>query len=809
MPTFTGNIYDLGQYVQGVTETNYTPHIWYDQSKNYKNGTNIFEDLSVPIGLMLGDSEDDVWSYEEILNEIMQYLNLHIMMIGFDYYIFDWNTPRTEVNIEWLDIMTGETKIETFNIINVTKDMYGGDDTQITMDDVYNQIQVTDNIEKLDDVIESPFDNNNLIPLNAKTQYMTEFGSDGADGKTFVPFVTLVQTGSAANELPARFNEDVTWTKEWWMQIYKNNNWSFKLNNVDNYSEIPTDGNGLNYDCWRMLKKLYNTPFYSGIVGFGSGDKVNNKNMTNIQNIDVKDKYICIAINGNGVDGSSNSEYPQPSTYTTFPNDNDVQNCGLNIEYNFPQDGNYSPADENITNYIVFSGDILMTIPQQMCGVSGFRPHIYEDDWVEFKTYQERYNKQTLDANDNKAKYCDYYVFTRKNNNFITFKTYARWNPSEIISGYDFRGHLTPSAANDDHGTWYQQLYYKNYNATHTDNRAEGDILVSPPIVDGNLAKRFKYALGSNTYYGQYDVIKYVDVLACQLKIGDKYCDESYDSEGNKVFSWKTTDELIAEQKYHVMNGNPIYDAYVYLAINIDDGEYLIGDSHKIYNNIYANMGLDNTTGMAIPIKNSDHLSGELRFKIIGPVNNTWDNGIRRHPTWFRHTKLTANEVPILPHVGQIWIKSFDVKLVSDKGKQTSNTDNDIIYVSDEQKKFINKHDDTEFKFTTALTAEEAAAMQVEITANKSDVIGPDNIPILYITNTVTDETDKPEKHYVDAYYNEYKDTHIMVDTTLHNSNRIKYFNKYRIGYLNKSFFIQTQEYNVKTDKKLLTLKEI
>ena len=99
--------------------------------------------------------------------------------------------------------------------------------------------------------------------------------------------------------------------------------------------------------------------------------------------------------------------------------------------------------------------------------------------------------------------------------------------------------------------------------------------------------------------------------------------------------------------------------------------------------------------------------------------------------------------------------------------------------------------------------------MQVEITANKSDVIGPDNIPILYITNTVTDETDKPEKHYVDAYYNEYKDTHIMVDTTLHNSNRIKYFNKYRIGYLNKSFFIQTQEYNVKTDKKLLTLKEI
>lgn len=813
MSTYSGTIYEMGQQIPGVVSTIYTPHIWYDQSKNYKNGTNIFEDLFVAEGLTLGEEEDKIWNYDELLMEILQYLNLHIIQVGYDYYIFDWNTPRNEMNIEWLDIFTGDTKIDTFRNINITANMYGSDDTQITIDDVYNQIQVKDDIEKLETVIESPFNEDGLTALNTKQQYMTEYGTTGSDGKSFAHYAWLLRTDDASNISQdsqinsSWYDPELCWTRKWYMQVYKNKNWSFYKNNVDNYSVIPTDLDGKYYNCWMLTKRLFDEPFSSGIVGFGSGSKITNKNSANIENIEIKDKYICIAINGNGYDGVEGA-YPVPSGTVIFPNDNDIENCGLKIDYNYPTDATYSPADPNVTNYLVFSGDILMTVPKQVMGIRGFRPHIYNDEFVYFSAYQDYYNRETLDANENRGLYVDYNVFYRSKNNFITAKSYIQYRPNQIVSGYDYRGCLSPVDGTDDKGAYYNQLFYKNRDGAELDNRDAGNIYVSPPIVYDGLDKRFNYSIDKKSVFDT-DVIQYVDVLACQLRIGNKYCCEDHDSTGRKTFTWKTTDELEQERLYEVNPGGDImYKAYIYLAINIDDGQYLIGESHPIYNNIDATMNVDKLTGMAIPMKNTDNLSGDLHFSIIGPVNNTWDGGIYRHKTWFRHSSITESQRNILPHVGQIWIKKFDVKLASDNGKEVINDENDIIYCSDEQRKFINKKDDIDFKFTTALTAAEASAMHVEYAINRSDVSDSDGIQILDINNTVTGETDKPEKHYVDAYYTEYCDPKIKVDTTLHNSNKINIFNKYAINYLNRTFYIQKTEYDVIKDKKKITFKE-
>ena len=321
---------------------------------------------------------------------------------------------------------------------------------------------------------------------------------------------------------------------------------------------------------------------------------------------------------------------------------------------------------------------------------------------------------------------------------------------------------------------------------------------------------------GKYSYYakdGGWDVIPYVDILACTLQIGDKYCVETVQN-GKKHFEWYSEQELKNMNMYTALgDGNVIYNAFIYLAVNIDDGQYLIGESHDIYNNVSTNMNLDKS-GMAIPLPANEHLHGELRFAILGPVNNTWDAGVRRHPTWFRHTTYTPNVISILPHVDKIYIEKFDVALVSDNGKKVSNEENDIIYMSDEIRKYTKRKDDINFKFNTALTANEAAAMGVKPILAKSTVLNmTTGDAILNIVNNATSETDKPERFYVDAYWREYNDPRMVVNTALKDTNSFEYldvtqFNKLQLSFIDgKTFFVTKTERDLKNEKINITLK--
>lgn len=776
-------------------------NIYYDQSKSYGDYTNIFEGLMISESLFLGEDEGDVWTNEEILEEIMKYFNLHIIQQRDNFYMFDWDTLRTKNIVTWLNINNGSTSVTHQSTTPLLKSQYAGDDTQLSIADVYNQIQLTDDITELETVLNSPLDDDNMLPLIPKMKYLVEYGTNGCEVDAMEALTTLARDNGTPQN-------DKAYTREWWMQIYNNERWSFKLNNTDNYSHIPTSAGAI-VNPSQFLKWIYETPFSSALLGFGSGSKVTNKNNQNIENIDVKDKYLVLNISGNGIDEkSANRTYRDrdywPSGWTLdnhppFPNEDTLEDLNMEIAYNFTTDASYSPVNDAVTHYLVFSGEMLMTTPQATLGVSGFDPHAsWTDPLGAWHVYRERVNMETGYANENKGDYCDFKAFTRKNNNYITAKTHLKLPKQPEDPGYPWFGSMTADES-DDRGHYYMQRYFNNLNSSYTETADEGHIYLSPPIVQGDLDKRFNYSVGEKTSYFQNDVVKYVDILACELKIGDKWCVEDHNAAGDKNFTWMTAEEIQQQS---------IQYPYIYIAINIDDGQYLIGDSHKIYNNIYSNMYLENTTGMAIPITAQDGLTGNMSFKIIGPVNSTWDQGIRRHLTWFRHTTYTPNSVSILPHVGQIWIKNFDVKLVSDHGKQDIGADDDIVYCSDEQNRFVKKKDDIEFKITTALTVEEAAVLGVSVTANRSDVIGADTgIPITAVTNELTNETDKPEKFYVDAYYREYCDPKIVMESTLHDG---AILTRKSVGYLDdRVFLIQAMEHNVRRATIKITAKEI
>lgn len=820
---YSGTVYDAGTVIPGYVTSVYTPHVWYDQSKRYKSFNNIFEKLMVSEGMILGESEDDMWTMEEILEEVLKYLNLHIVQHGLDYYIFDWETSKTDTQVVWLDIFTGDTMTSTYNIVNVPISAYGSDDTQLTIDEVYNQVSVKDDITEMDDVIFSPLDSKQLTDLTYPQKYVTEYAAPGEGKTAFNMFYDMVRN----NAIPEENKWTSAYKKNWYMKLKKAAYWDFLKNGQDVYNHLPMDGNGKYYNQWQLPKHLFNTPLTACLLSYGAGDEFSKNNIQEKENVSKYDDYICINVGGNGSDEKSihqSSDFYDAAP-TMFPQENDLKNSGLEIRYKYTTDGNYSPASEEVCNYLVFGGKFMLTTPHECTGGNGTKDGNFIRDKAHgffistISSIEDYYNKRTDDANKGNVggNYFDWMVFKRKNN---LFSMYSQWSNSASTAREQNQYKCVSNPKNDS-GAYYGLLFYDTAYPDQPDHENRNMTNLMPPFDRGGWSKRFRYDINKYSYLydsgTDYDIIPCVDVLACQLQIGDKFCREVPVQRvengirySDKTYEWISAQDLYDNGDYYLLpDGSVRYEAYINLSMDIDNGQYVIGEEHEMWNNIETKMGLGDKKGIAIPLPYSEHLSGELKFSILGPVNNTWDNGIRRHPTWFRGTHVTQNYLSILPHVGQIWIKQFSVELCSDRGKNIEYEDADIVYRSDEQKKFINKKDDIEFRFTTALTGAEAATMKVNYTQNRSDVADDEGNPVLSITDVHTQETDKPEKIYVDAYYREYCEPRTILETTVHDGSISNPFNKYNISFMNgKTYYFVSEEKNVVTNKTKLKLKE-
>ena len=207
-------------------------------------------------------------------------------------------------------------------------------------------------------------------------------------------------------------------------------------------------------------------------------------------------------------------------------------------------------------------------------------------------------------------------------------------------------------------------------------------------------------------------------------------------------------------------------------------------------------------------------MTGNIKFRILGPINTTFNEITRRHPTWFRHTKWYDNTKNILENCASIMIKEFECKIVSDNAGYQNSGDKDLVYCSDEEKKFKNVKDDIEFKINTALTSEEARKLEVNNTINLSSVIDIEtNKAITQIQSGINTYNSliikgKPEEIYCDDYYNECKSPKLIVETELRD-NEIVPFKQYKIEYMNKVFYPLKINRNLKHYIVNITLKQL
>lgn len=348
------SFYDIAtEILQGVTEGldilgNQNIKFWYDGSKavdaQTANRYQVLRQLSISDLLFMGDDESDVWQQDEVLEELLKYLNLHIVQDGFNFYIFSWESVKaTPDKIIWHDIVANSTKTTAQQAVTIALANVADCDTTISIGDVYNQLLLTAKVEDIESVIESPLDDDLLVsPYVNKQKYLTEYSSDG-EGKT------------AYNAFNAMTHDQKTTygagaITDWYVQVMRNKQWTFPMKGNTDIDIVDYFGSeGTNQHA--LPDWLGQAPG-AAIMALGSV-KMNTANDDNSPTSKVNmTNYLVVSVNGNGIDNDENKTYPSVA---------DIQkNIPYAVYTGNKAGGVFSPSDEKTTNYIVLSGKVIL-----------------------------------------------------------------------------------------------------------------------------------------------------------------------------------------------------------------------------------------------------------------------------------------------------------------------------------------------------------------------------------------------------------------------------------------------------------------
>lgn len=703
--------------------------LYYDQSKDsilLKN--TIFDDIEFSELNFLGDDEDSVDTKEDVLSKVLTYLNLHIVQLGKDYLIFDWDYINnvSEGLSTYIDLWD-RSKTFTKSLLTspdypelIKRFHYSSSSTNLSIADVYNKIQVNCALDSTDDAIVSPFDEEITTQIYPKKYlYQTEVLSPGkglSEAKDLLDYVK-----NSDNKFADKFT-----VIDYYIQQISNPSWTlygghdvqqdFTVVHQDILKYVPYNSKGEPYKAY-YIPSLFPERFgVTALYSVGCIQKKKediDKDMSAVSPNSLQmSPYIVISVNGNGDDTENGHK----------PTDQDLIDAVPIAEYTGNISGGvYSPTDDNTTNYMIFSGKI-MYVPRNWSELTYV--------WDRVKQFDNLINLSTFTVS----------YFKDEGKTYRTNKFYTVDNPVSIQDDSVFDGSARDFA--DQRRSPYLDLSFVNSQ---------------------DKVKYFKYNYTrlEDGSASSIDNIKKLSVFECQLIIGDKTFVETVNQDGSSTYSWETY--------------NPAFDKTenqqsFTLGIDPNIGDYILGQDYEIENNITFDMNLGSNKGFAIPIKKSDNLKGNIVFKILGPYQLQWNDITRRHRTLFRRLKYTNHFKYVLANCSSIVIKDFNCKLISDNSGLEVNNEKDLIYVSTEDKNFTNSYE-TDFDITSGLSSQECYEKQIN---NKVYM----NYPVLSSGEVVTKIVnknyqvnsgenpvflqDKPEKFYIDQYFREYSKPRII-----------------------------------------------
>ena len=740
----------------------------YDKSVGLTSASTatVFAETAISEINFYGDNADNVDTYTQVLENILRYFNLHIMQVGDITYIFNWKSIKSKRN-DWIDL-NGDTVTLTAPVVHtMTKAMHADSDTNISIEDAYNQVKVKAITQKKDEIIENPMDTNDLkYFFTGRQHFLTEYWSVVDEERSPSAAVhTLLNFQGWIDMIRGDYDGDKDKFKEckyrdWYMQNCYHKHWNFytydrttnERTNVNDLLEQDEEGNYINQ--YELTQKIFNNPCSAIMMKFGSEEKNMYVTDNSIQNTMAMTPYLCISVNGNQDDTIAGHQPTEGKLSASTPL----------CEYTSPQaGGNYSPQDDGTTNYIVFSGDLLLQAPLRE--ITNYTEVLYRGNQSEFRNY---YASHWVEAEDGGRRY-----YTR------------RWTKSKYPDG-------TPEEVLD---TW----------------RTIMPPLDNPPMQEKDKMKYDYSAIGDGT-----DKFSKLPILECELIIGNKRLIEiNMDEFGNSEFQWVT---IGAEptSTYVDDSGNTQTYTVTTFSLGVDprpsdwtgrESDTVVNQNYEMQNTVHWSMNI-NAKGTAIPIKVSDNLSGDLTFRILGPINTVWEQITRRHPSFWRHTKWTTDDKFVLAHTETIFIKNFSAKLYSSVGDYDKEP-NDLIYLSDEDD-YVNLKKATDFKLITQPTYQQCVDLGIDyITCVNAFTDASTGAPLQTLYNAADGEDGIPEELYVNNLYQEFHIPKILMQGTLKMRELEDWREIYKSGPLgNKEFFVQKMIQDLRYANSQVTLKE-
>ena len=688
---------------------------WWDNSRLI-NGDPMLTRCGIPMQLLLGDAVDDLWSNEEICLEILKYCNLHIIELGDKILIFDWDTIGSSNTVTFTNLYDNTTITVDCSALTVTTQMFDSDDTQLSISKAYNQLRLRADQKCEDEVLQSPMNTDDTHRYVVEPQlFMSEYHA--TDSKIFKD---IVQQGYSHPNTIVNGNRD--WKRtDWYFTWNYNTNYTLRYHGRDIAEWLERDGVNGYINMHRVLQTMKRTRFFPALISVGRNDAQLSYQRSSRLNSEGQvagqvqlSNYFVVSVNG---DEGNDSATEQTRLYDDIDyainyNDQTQSADGL-LELTSTVSGMYSPTDDETTNYLIFSGQMTLVPNQQQSGVLGY------NDGVQF-----------LVPNPN-----------------ITFSTLAT----------KLAGNSTAALPIEKDKTYYAQQFY-TARTPDSPTAANSELMIYP--LSDDAVTKFNYQYSG--FHDEEDKIAKLPIFECELTIGDRYLVETYE-DGNMqrpVYHWYTLSEcpMVDGVKKHTFT----------LGIDPQIDDPIIGKEYQLSDTGFMYL---NERGTVIPIHKSDALSGQVHFKILSVINQTWQQITRRHKTWFRRERWYADEKLLLSYISSIWLRNFNIKIASDNAQKMVDTTNkqDILYISNmAQQDFVSEQEEIEFKLTTALPTSEL--LQLGITQNHSltntvDMVN--NQPLSEVTDVNTAETDRMERHYISQYYEMMCSPHVMVDTTL------------------------------------------
>ena len=798
-------------------------NIFYDMSK-VKNENNtissILEHAGISMNVFLGDGEDKIMNFEEMLNEILKYFNLHMIQEGEDFYIFDWKTIENNKENPWTCILKKKLyddnmeEIEnettpTSNLVlsnkTITMSDYSSSDTNLSMSEIYNQIKAKCTLSSVETAVTSPTVEEDLLSyFTVRELFMTEFNSYQGNGVADRLKKMLKSTAATDCYSTDIGNAKYTYTYaspggggsverdadnqwsiiDWYVQWCYNPNWTLKWSNA-----IVNDMGDLNgqthINQQKVMKLLRLHDSMPALVRISKVKDPITKKETDRQHaiLTSPETYLVISVNGQENDTEAGNDAANVRYATASGTDGIMQ-------WNNLVAANYSPESDDDINFLILQGKLSLSPKIKVCGYNGWDLHYSTSAAGRGPQYALYVNNTTTKSNSDSVSFGELrdklYLFEELHPNTTsmdsdTVKDYfTLGNNGDQYFG---NGDANYVYLSDSQG-YKTREFWKNTGSATAKPIADPYELYMYPFEDYDNYHAYNYNYTAD--WNDQDQYKKFPVIECQLKIGDKYCVEITEGllKENPKYQWMTLDQCPYRKDG---DGNQLDTKKTTFTIGFDPeiGQPIIGKEYDLCNTVEGKYS--DKTGTAIPIKKSDRLSGALEFKIIGIVGTQWDNITKRDPDFWHHTKWYHNYVNVMEHVSAIWIKDFKIEAdgTNDKSAIGGTKNKDILYVSDEERKYIKTKDDIDFKINTALSNEEAQQLDIDNTISTSYVTDLDTSLNLVGVSQYTDTSvNRPEKLYVDQYYNFYNAPKVILETDIWDTSTGTYnsLNTYQIN---------------------------